>query len=319
MPEPAPETYIESFRPYLMPDVQDTKCVQGEAEFAGTRAQYIIEKPLEHVTDEVPMVIVPGYLGIKQAYVGLRRSIAQLGRSVVTLRPVREQSVRAALHPSYLLNTGALPARSVYGVMSDIQAEHGINSEVVDLIGHSMGGWVASNVAERHPSKVRSVTLVASAGLVGHSTGSFLKKMPAFTRHELAPAFWALKEEGGELRLAVEALRYMVRNPYRTSVEAVGASNCNIRPSLSRLGELGVKTAILNFKADRLIDNQKAEAELERSVDYCKTHPAKYLGHLAPQMYPQLVAKFLTDISDTINHDQAYGQATDQATITYLS
>ncbi len=56
---------------------------------------------------------------------------------------------------------------AVGAVMKAVQAKH--HSEVFDIDGHSMGGYIGTKVAEYMPTKVRSLTLTASAGLNKHS------------------------------------------------------------------------------------------------------------------------------------------------------
>jgi pimeloyl-ACP methyl ester carboxylesterase len=269
----------------------------GHARIAGAEVAYTYERPLEYITDEVPLLIVPGYAGIKPAYRRFREEIVQTGKPAITLRPVREQAIAAALHPHYLLHPGALPTRAAYGVLSDIQEQFDIDQ--FDIAGHSMGGWVVSLLASRHPAKVRSASFVASAGLEDHSLATLIGRLPDFMAHEFLPQFPALAHDSG-IRLAAETLHYVWRNPYRTCVEGIGVSSCDIRPTLSHLGELGIKTAIMNFGSDHLICNLTTQTEVGHIVDYCETHPDRSLGHLAPQLQPQVVASRLVDIIDTI-------------------
>jgi pimeloyl-ACP methyl ester carboxylesterase len=274
-------------------DQQATQRFCGRAKIAGAEVDYTYERPLECITDEVPLLIVPGYAGIKPAYRRFREEVVQSGKPAITMRPVREQAMVAALHPHYLLHPGALPTRAAYGVLSDVQKKYDIDE--FDVAGHSMGGWIVALLAERHFNKVRSASFVASAGLEDHSLTRLISRLPDFMAHEFLPNFPSLAHDTG-VRSAIETLHYVWRNPYRTCVEGIGVSNCDIRPTLSHLGELGVKTAIMNFGSDRLIHNHTTQAEAGPLVDYCETHPDRSLGHLAPQLHPDLVASRLTDI-----------------------
>lgn len=270
--------------------------IEGYAEVAGARVNYTYENPLES-TDDVPALIVPGYVGIKPAYDRFRSEIVQTGKPAITLRPVRSQALSAALHPNYLLHPTGLPSRMAYGVLSDIQQRHGIDR--FDAVGHSMGGLVVSLVAQRHPDKIRSASFVASAGLEDHSLAVMSKRLPSFLQHELIPNVPHLMMES-EARALYEMFYYIWRNPLRTCVEGIAVSHCDIRPALPRLGELGIKTAVLNFASDRLTCNQSIEDEVGPLVDHLETHPRRELGHLAPQLEPKLVATYVTNIIDTI-------------------
>jgi pimeloyl-ACP methyl ester carboxylesterase len=55
--------------------------------------------------------------------------------------------------------------------------------EQVDLVGWSMGGWVALKLAAEHPEKVRTLTLVDSAGFTFNAPDP--KVLRPQTRHEL--------------------------------------------------------------------------------------------------------------------------------------
>ena len=61
--------------------------------------------------------------------------------------------------------------------------------ERVHLVGHSLGGLVAASLALRSPGRVRSLTLVASAGLGEEINGEYLDRfISAGSRRELKPA-----------------------------------------------------------------------------------------------------------------------------------
>lgn len=278
---------------------QLTEKMPGVANFGSGRVNFTYERPLEYIEDETPLVIINGYVGVKSAYKLLRRNVVQLGRPAITIRPVRKHSRRASIHPKYLLNASSLHSRAAYSVISDITARCGV--ENFDLVGHSMGGWVAGSMAQLHPDKIRSVTFMASAGLESHTLGSLLLRLPTFTRKEFLPHIDTLRDVD-ETRLALEAMYYVLRNPGLTIREGVGVSRCDIRPLLPRLGELGVRTAILNFASDELIHNRTTEKEVGHLVDYCETHPSKHLGHLAPQLEPLTVARSLHNINRKLNH-----------------
>ena len=280
---------------------QDTEVIHGRTETAGGTVDYTYERPLEMITDEVPLFIIPGYLGVESGYRELRERIAQEGKPAVTLKPLRVPSLSAALHPDYLLHPGALASRAAYGVLSDVQERY--NHDVFDLAGHSLGGWTVSALAKRHSKKIRSATFVASAGLEDHSTWSLTRRIPTFVLYEVLPNLSAMT---GDLNPAVvrEFLHYIWRNPYRTGIEGLGVSNCDNRPTIIEIGNAGVKTAILNFASDHLICNKTTQNEMEDKVDHCETHPRQDLGHLAPNLEPEAVATRLMEIIQKITADK---------------
>lgn len=277
---------------------QDTEITRGRAQTGCGPVDYTYERPLEMVTDEVPLLIEHGYIGIETGYRKLRGQIAQSGKPAVTLTPARVPSLGAALDPDYFLHPGALASRAAYGVLSDVQERY--DHDVFDLAGHSMAGWTISALAKRHPGKIRSATYVASVGLEDHSTLSLARRLPDFAFHEVLPNLSALAGEH-DPAVILEFLHYIWRNPYRTAVEGVGLSNCDNRPTIVEIGNAGVKTAILNFANDRLICNKTTQAEMEDKVDHCETHPDESLGHLAPNLQPEIVATRLTHIINKIN------------------
>lgn len=276
---------------------QDTESISGVATIAGGKVVYTYEYPREVVTDEVPLLIVPGYFGIEAGYRKLRNNVAQSGKPAITIRPVRSQSLLATFHPDYFLHPGALASQATYGVLSDVQWLY--DHDTFDLVGHSLGGWTVGALATLHPGKVRSATFVASAGMEDNSTISMVKRLPGFMRHEVIPNLPKLLEDH-DPATAFQFLHYLWRNPYQTCIEGVGASNCDIRPTVVQLGEAGIKTAILNFASDHLTCNKTTQNEMEGHVDFCETHPKVDLGHLAINLEPEVVGQRVREIVQKI-------------------
>jgi pyruvate dehydrogenase E2 component (dihydrolipoamide acetyltransferase) len=79
------------------------------------------------------------------------------------------------------------------------------------LVGHSMGGLVAAQVALRSPERVRSVTLIDSAGLGEEVSSDYLDGfVNAESRRELKPALELLFADSGHVtrRLVDDVLKF---------------------------------------------------------------------------------------------------------------
>jgi pyruvate dehydrogenase E2 component (dihydrolipoamide acetyltransferase) len=79
------------------------------------------------------------------------------------------------------------------------------------LVGHSMGGLVAARVALRSPERVRSLTLIDSAGLGEQVDPGYLDGfVNAESRRELKPALEMLFADAGQVnrRLVDDVLKY---------------------------------------------------------------------------------------------------------------
>src|SRR5689334_13896609 len=63
---------------------------QGIAHIGGTSIKFTFEQPLE-AQDSVPLLLVPGYGGIKPAYRELRKAVVAEGKPAVTFKPPRTQ------------------------------------------------------------------------------------------------------------------------------------------------------------------------------------------------------------------------------------
>jgi pimeloyl-ACP methyl ester carboxylesterase len=66
-------------------------------------------------------------------------------------------------------------------VFHHLQVFDALGLKTFDLVGHCAGGWIAAEIAVRHPEKVRSLTLIGATGLFvqGHLIGDvFMHAQP---------------------------------------------------------------------------------------------------------------------------------------------
>jgi pimeloyl-ACP methyl ester carboxylesterase len=140
----------------------------------------------------------------------------------------------------------------------------------VHLVGHSLGGWIAAELAVRCAHRLKTLTLIAACGLTvpGHPTGNFFHAAaprPAGDRQLLRELLCASSGDGLSEKLlpdqAGDQHRVLI---YRALVTAarVGWSPPYLR-SLTlarRLGRIPVPTLVVWGDGDRLVPPAHAEA-----------------------------------------------------------
>jgi pyruvate dehydrogenase E2 component (dihydrolipoamide acetyltransferase) len=124
-----------------------------------------------------PLVLVHGFGGDLNNWLFNHEALAA-GRRVIALDlPGHGES-------SKTLQSGDLDELS--GVVLALLDQLDINA--VHLVGHSMGGAVSLNAARLMPQRIRSLTLIGSAGLGAQINGSYLKGfVDAANRNALKP------------------------------------------------------------------------------------------------------------------------------------
>lgn len=275
-----------------------TRLVRGIAKIAGAEVIYTYEEPGE-VVDPVPLLLTPGYCGIKSSYRQLRHHIALQGKPAISYRPARTQKFPASFQLSHLRDVTKLPSQVAWGVMRDVAEQHDKN--LFDIAGHSFGGKTATDAANHKPEYVRSVLLVASVGLHGPIG---LKEMRSRGRTcitgEIVPNLDQLARQG-EARMALEAVHYIVRNPLRTLREGIAAGSCDIRRDVANLRQLGIKIGGLLFPADSFFHPEDVERHSGYLFDVLKQYADSSAMHVAPQLTPKPVAQALMDITRELN------------------
>lgn len=252
----------------------------------------------ENLTDSVPLLWVPGYGGIKPAYRRPREGSAQEGRISATWRPVREVPLIETFRPANLRHPELLPRRTLQSVINYVCEE--TEADQVDLACHSMGGFIAALATVKDADKIRSLVLVASAGLEDHSLLTLAKRSVPFVKGEFIPHFHTLREEN-EARMALEALDYFLRNPLRTIAEGVAVANCNIRNDIDRARDLGVMIGGLLFAADELFIEENVRDQAGHLFHILDTFELPDVGHMGPQLHGLAVARAVVAITTRLN------------------
>ncbi len=276
-----------------------TTLYPGSEIIANAEVRFTIEVP-EDILDPVPMVYAHGYLGSEGAYSDLRNATARNGKIAITYDAPRTQDELSEFHPKHRNKPVRLLGQSVWAAMRgslkaaalyDLPME-----EVFDISGHSMGGRSASLAALRHPDYVRTVVLNEAAGLEPHNTLTMLlERVPKFLKNEIRPA---------QLGLATGSLGYVIRNPFRTLSEGIAVSNCDIRAEVRRLGDLGIKSAIVVGESDNLIPgNRVARYSGEGVADIFAMYDDPRADHLWPQKRPLEVARTMTQLLERLHSD----------------
>lgn len=279
--------------------------VQGFTRIGGAAIKYTYERPVE-ATDPVPLIVVPGYGGIKPAYRELRKAVVQHGKPAVTFRPPRSQERFAGLHPKHFLHPERLLAQSVTAITRDMLNQHGVEHQFdqVDSVGHSMGGPAVVNAALVHPGWYRSVTAMGAAGLDGHTLKDMGKRAPAVFRDEIIPALSDVRDRR-DRRAVRDMGLYVWSNPWRTLAEGLAVGSGDIRDKVSHLGALGLRTAALQFPKDRFFPVEGVREHSADRFSIFRVFPDKEANHMWPQLEPEAVAEELINIIHKVNSDRA--------------
>lgn len=266
----------------------------------GARVNITLEIP-DEILDDTPTMIAHGYCGTEGAYAPFRNALARNGKVAGTYDTPRVQANFGSLNAKHFNQPTRLLSQSAWAAMrgtmkfaSDQKLE--LKNEF-DLIGHSMGAPTMTRTALKHPEHVRSVLMNEGAGFEPNNTLSLLGRVPAFAIKELPSA---------DPRIIAGSAYYVMRNLYRTASEGMAVSNCDIRESVQKLGQLGIKTAIMFGQGDSLIHAARAarfsgEGVADKFVIYSRENA----DHLYLQKHPLEAAMAQLQILDTLHGNKA--------------
>lgn len=273
---------------------------QGLVKIGGATVKYTYERQLDS-EENIPLIITPGYGGIKPAYRDLRAALVTHGKPAVTFRPPRTQRSGGFFNLKHLRHPERLLAQSTAAVAKDVVERYGLveSFDKVDAVGHSMGGPAVVNAAHKKPELFRSITAVASAGLDGHNLFVLAQRMPKILSDEMVPAIRDMRARSDRKSLN-DIIHYMGSNPLRTIAEGLAVGNGDIRQKVVDVGKLGVKTAALQFPSDRFFHIDKVRDSSSQLFDYYSEFTDTKANHIWPQIQPSPVAHEIVRITNLL-------------------
>jgi pyruvate dehydrogenase E2 component (dihydrolipoamide acetyltransferase) len=175
--------------------------------------------------------------------------------------------------------------------------------ERAHLVGHSMGGLVASGLALRTPARVRSLTLLATAGLGEEINGRYIDGfISAESRRELKPALELLFADSSQVtrQLVDDVLKYKRIDGVPEALRAIaghlfgdGRQGVVVGP---RLATLDVPMLVIWGAQDRIIPPDHAQ----HAPQGAEVHVLDGSGHSphmeAPGEVNRLLERFLAGL-----------------------
>jgi pimeloyl-ACP methyl ester carboxylesterase len=149
-----------------------------------------------------------------------------------------------------------------------------------DVMGVSMGGWVALRLASEHPERVRRLVLVSSAGL-GFKTTLTERSFSARTVPELRASLAMQTDRAGTIPV------FVLRDFLRESKKKAWIVRASMRSMLTRpelldgkLQRVRMPVLIVAGTADRIVPFEVA-TRLGKEMPQAKLGPLEGCGHLA--------------------------------------
>jgi pyruvate dehydrogenase E2 component (dihydrolipoamide acetyltransferase) len=177
VPDSDIDAYIGS---YVTPAADDVESDQdAQYDFADTRAGSL--RYAKRGSGGESVILIHGFGGDLDNWLFNIDALAEKSTVYALDLPGHGQSTKALAKPSLASMTVALA-----GFMDEL----GIAS--AHLVGHSMGGAIAMQLASDYPKKVKSLTLICSSGL-GPEFGNYVENfIAAQSRKDLKPALESL-------------------------------------------------------------------------------------------------------------------------------
>ena len=265
--------------------LQETERIRGVAHIAGAAIEWTYERP-ETVTDDVPLIGLHGFGGVKSSYREFRSQVAQRGKSAITDRPARSRGYIRDADFNNRRNPGKLLSQAAWAVMRDVKNTTG--DTTFDASGHSMGGYTLTQLAKHKPEHLRTAIYVGSVGLDDHSVPQMLGRAARFINKELRPSGLVI---GSDSRIALEGLHYLARNPLRTITEGLNAAGCSLKQDIPHIRAAGIKTAALQFEQDTFFPTARVTEESSHLFDHYEILENPAANHIAPQILASEVAE----------------------------
>ena len=221
------------------------------------------------------------------------------GNSIVWLRDVAEWSKHFRVYAVDVIGEPGLSAPSRPPLASDAYARwigeifDALSLGQADIVGISLGGWLALDFATRHPSRVGKLVLLCPGGVGRQQTGFLLKAMVL-----MFFGAWGRKKA---LSLALGATPETV-NPqaeaYMLSIFREFRPRRDVLPIFSdaRLRRLTMPVLLIVGLRDAMLDSYGTAERMKRAVPKLTLHELSETGHLIAGQ-TETIAAFLTAAS----------------------
>ncbi|MCP5183684.1 MAG: alpha/beta fold hydrolase [Pseudomonadales bacterium] len=199
----------------------------------------------------------------------------------------RHFRVHAPLLPGYGTSTGDEHLRNMLDfslLACDVRDALGLDKPL--LVGHSMGGMIAAEVAAIAPDRVEKLALICPAGLwldahpVADIFAALPFELPALLLHD-PQAHGALLSAGGDFNDPEFLTTFLVANSRRLSTAGKLLFPVPDRGLASRLYRVKARTSVLWGNSDRLIDPVYAD-EFVRLLPDASVTRIDAAGHMLP-------------------------------------
>jgi pyruvate dehydrogenase E2 component (dihydrolipoamide acetyltransferase) len=241
-------------------------------------------------SDAVPVVFVHGFGGDLNSWMFLQPGLADSRRTVALDLPGHGGSVK---------EVGAGDADALAAAVADAIAALGLAK--VHFVGHSMGGAIAATMAQRHPERVASLTLIATAGLGPEINAAFIDNfVRAQRRRETQEMLAQLVHDPALVSRAMieEVLRYKRLDGVQAALETIAhAWFPDGRQALTiDLAALPMPVQLIWGRDDRIIPIGHAEALAAR----IPVHLLDESGHLPHMEKAGEVNRLIKDFTDLL-------------------
>ncbi len=175
------------------------------------------------------------------------------------------------------------------------------------IVGHSMGGMVAQELAIRRPERVSALVLSATSARFGSADGSFQENFlaarlaplergltPADIAPQTMPAMFADSSEEAAILRAVEAMATIPAATYRAALQCLVSFDRR-----DDLGRITAPTLLLSGAKDEVAP-AKGMARMAQRIPNSRHHSIPGVGHLAnlerPDLFNRSIAEFLAEV-----------------------
>ena len=176
--------------------------------------------------------------------------------------------------------------------------DHLALSDVV-VVGNSVGGWIAAEMASRSPSRVSGIVIINGVGIDTEGTELSITNPTTVPPEQRSKLTWHDTSKF-QLPQGEAALAHMQRNQQTIGVYASTAHFCydpTLRGRLSASGGLGVPALVVWGESDRVVTVEYGRRYVEALGKHARLEVVKEAGHLPQLEKPDVTVKLITEFS----------------------